>query len=117
MSLRAARFVLTACLGFLPSLALAQTFLGPTAYLCQSDSPFAASITAGTTYLENFETGALTTPGVTITGGTVIGPGGLTDSVDCDDGATDGSGTNGHSVFGSGPTGITFTFNAAVLGG
>ena len=41
----------------------------------------------------------------------------MTDSVDADDGSIDGSGTNGHSFFsGSGSTGITFTFDATVLG-
>lgn len=96
--------------------ALAQTFLGPTPYLSSSDSPFSASITAGTTFLETFESGALTTPGVTITGGSVIGPSSITDSVDADDGTIDGSGTGGHTVFGSGLPGITFTFDAVALG-
>src|SRR5258705_12020261 len=95
---------------------VAQTFIGPTPYLSKNDSPFLTSINAGTTFLETFESGALTTPGVTISGGSVIGPGGLTDSVDADDGAIDGSGTNGHSVFGAGTPGITFTFDATVLG-
>ena len=36
--------------------------------------------------------------------------------VDADDGAIDGSGTNGHSVFGAGAPGIRFTFDATVLG-
>ena len=96
---------------------VAQTFIGPTPYLSKNDSPFLASINAGTTFLETFESGALATPGVTASAGTVIGPGALTDSVDADDGAIDGSGTNGHSLFsGSGATGITFTFNATTLG-
>ncbi len=97
--------------------ALAQTFLGPTPYLGKNDSPFVASIDAGTTFLETFEGGALATPGVSASAGSVIGPGGLTDSVDADDGTIDGSGTNGHSFFsGGGSTGITFTFDAGVLG-
>jgi hypothetical protein len=96
----------------------AQTFLGPTPYLSKADSPFAASIAAGTTFLETFESGALITPGVTISAGAgVIGPSSITDSVDADDGAIDGSGTGGHSLFNpSGATGITFTFDASVLG-
>ena len=99
------------------SLASGQTFLGPSAYLSQADSPFAASITAGTTFLETFESGALTTPGVSASTGSVVAPGGITDSVDGDDGAIDGSGTGGHSFFsGDGATGITFTFDANVLG-
>ena len=96
---------------------LAQTFLGPTPYLSANDSPFLASINAGTTFLETFESGALTTPGVTPSAGSVIGPSSITDSVDADDGAIDGSGTAGHSFFsGDGATGITFTFDAGVLG-
>ena len=109
--------VVGASLQLAASLAFAQTFLGPSPYLSQADSPFAASITAGTTYLETFESGALTTPGVTPSTGSVIAPGGITDSVDGDDGSIDGSGTGGHSFFsGDGATGITFTFDAGVLG-
>jgi exosortase sorting signal-containing protein len=109
--------VLGASLLVAASLASGQTFLGPSPYLSQADSPFAASITAGTTFLETFESGALTTPGVTASTGTVVGPSGITDSVDGDDGAIDGSGTGGHSFFsGDGATGITFTFDAGVLG-
>ena len=77
----------------------AQTFIGPLPYLSKNDSPFLASINAGTTLLETFESGALATPGVTASTGSAIGPGGLTDSVDGDDGSIDGSGTNGHSFF------------------
>lgn len=94
-----------------------QTFIGPTPYLSRNDSPFLASINAGTTFLETFESGALATPGVTPSTGAVIAPGGITDSVDADDGTIDGSGTGGHSFFsGSGAAGITFTFDASVLG-
>jgi uncharacterized repeat protein (TIGR01451 family) len=95
------------------------TFLGPTPYLCKGDSPFIADINAGKVYLEDFECGVLTVPGVTPSTGSVIPPGfiGLIDSVDCDDGSIDGSGLNGHSFFsGSGSAGITFTFNATTLG-
>src|SRR5437764_4303466 len=102
---------------FTSSALFAQPFIGPTPYLSKNDSPFLTSINAGTTFLETFESGALATPGVTVSAGSVIGPGGLTDSVDADDGAIDGSGTNGHSFFsGAGSTGITFTFDANVLG-
>lgn len=60
-------------------------------------------------------------PGVTTNAGPCVtsvcfGPG-IHDSVDGDDGAIDGSGLAGDSMFfGSGATGIRFTFNAAVLG-
>src|SRR5438034_5081946 len=101
----------------LSTAVFSQTFIGPTPYLSKNDSPFLTSINAGTTFLETFESGALATPGVTASAGAVFGPGGLTDSVDGDDGAIDGSGTNGHSFFsGAGSTGITFTFDAGVLG-
>src|SRR5438552_1171896 len=103
----------------LSTTVFSQTFLGPTPYLSRNDSPFLSSIIAGTTFLETFEGGSLATPGVTASAcSSVIGPGGLTDSVDADDGSIDGSGTNGHSLFsGSGPAGITFTFDAVALGG
>jgi uncharacterized repeat protein (TIGR01451 family) len=93
-------------------------FFGPIPYLCQNDSPFFAGIQAGTVALENFEDGLFNQPGVTASAGSVIGPGGGVDSVDCDDGVIDGSGSNGRSLFsGSGSAGIRFTFNAAILGG
>jgi uncharacterized repeat protein (TIGR01451 family) len=93
------------------------TFFGPLAYTCQNDSPFFAGILAGNILLETFEDGLFNVTGAAASTGSVLGPGGLTDSVDCDDGVVDGSGTNGRSFFaGSGATGITFTFSAAVLG-
>jgi len=94
------------------------TFLGPTPYLSTADSPFLTDINAGRVYLETFECGVVTVPGVTPSAGTIIPPGfeGLIDSVDADDGAIDGSGLNGHSLFGSGPVGITFTFDQTALG-
>jgi len=102
------------------SLAEAQpVFLGPTPYLSKADSPFLADINAGKIYLEDFECGVLTVPGVTLSAGTIIPPGfeGFIDSVDGDDGVIDGSGLGGHSLFsGSGSAGITFTFDQTVLG-
>ncbi len=95
------------------------SFLGPTPYLSRADSPFLADINAGRVYLETFECGVLTVPGVTLSTGTIIPPGfeGAIDSVDGDDGAIDGSGLNGHSLFsGDGATGFTFTFNQGTLG-
>jgi hypothetical protein len=88
--------------------------LGPLPYLETNDSPFLAQINAGTVVVENFEDGLLnaTVGGTTVVGtGTVLGPGGFTDSVDADDGAIDGSGTNARSYFfASAAVGITFTF-------
>lgn len=99
------------------ALAGGGTFTGPTPYLSTANSPFLAGINAGTVFLENFECGVQIVPGVTPSAGSVLGPGGLTDSVDGDDGALDGSGLGGNSLFsGDGATGITFTFNATTLG-
>jgi len=99
-------------------LAGAQTLLGPTPYLSQADSPFAAAITGGTVLLETFEDGLLNVPNVTASAGAPIGPSSNTDSVDADDGAIDGSGLAGRSFFsGSGAAGITFTFNPMAPGG
>lgn len=93
------------------------TFSGPTPYLSSANSPFVAGINAGTVFLETFECGVQIVPGVTPSAGSVLGPGGLTDSVDADDGAIDGSGLGGNSFFsGNGAAGITFTFNSATLG-
>jgi len=75
-----------------------------------SDSPFSGQPFTWF-YLEDFEDGFLNTPGVTASTGVVAGPGAEIDSVD-------GGGNNGHSFFSeSGAAGITFTFNAAALGG
>lgn len=88
-------------------------FLGPTPYLCSVDSPW--PVDSVDFYLETFEDGVLNTPGVT-GDGTIAGPGGIVDSVDCDDGVIDGFG-DGRSYFGSGNPGLTFTFNPAAFGG
>lgn len=98
----------------LSTSALAQVFLGPTPYLCSGDSPW--PITSPGYYLETFEDSILNTPGVT-GDGNPTGPGGITDSVDCDDGTIDGSGLMGRSYYGSGNPGLTFTFNPAAFGG
>ena len=124
----------------LPQLATA-ALLGPSAYLCfdrtgasslapafsgscgSADSPFAADANAGNfSYfnLETFEDGLFNTPGAAASAGgvtsVVFGPT-IHDSVDADDGTIDGSGLGGDSFFsGSGGTGITFTFDAGVLG-
>jgi len=102
-----------------PALAGGGTFLGPTPYLSVANSPFLADLSAGSMYLDTFECGAVVVPGITLSAGTVIPPGfeGNIDSVDADDGAIDGSGLGGHSLFsGSGSAGITVTFSQATLG-
>ncbi len=99
--------------------ASAQTTLyGPTPYLCVNDSPF-VGLGLGYFHLENFEDHLFNTPGVSANSGSVTsatyGVGAaIIDSVDCDDGAINGTGMPGDSFFAS--PDITFTFNAAVLG-
>lgn len=93
--------------------------LGPTPYLSFADSPFAGQ-TFDSFHLETFEEHALTVPGVTADNGGVVsvvfGPN-AHDSVDADDGVIDGSGLNGDDWFsGDGTTGVTWTFDATVLG-
>jgi hypothetical protein len=90
--------------------------IGPTPYVQLSDSPF-DGMTFSYFHVDNMEDGALNTPGVSASTGSVIAPGGITDSVDEDDGTVDGSGTGGYSFFsGNGLGGIQFTFDAGVLG-
>ena len=111
-------------LGFLFACALwattagAQSLLGPTPYTSQADSPFAAQIVGGSVTLETFEDGLLNTPFVSASAGAPFGPGGITDSVDGDDGTIDGFGVAGSSFFsGSGAAGITFTFDPSAPAG
>jgi hypothetical protein len=74
-----------------------------------SDSPFFGK-SFSYFHLETFEEGALTAPGVAASAGVVVGPGEFVDSVD-------GGGPAGHSFFnGCGSCGITFSFDAGVLG-
>lgn len=107
-----ASIVIGACAFVAPTPA--QTFLGPSPYLCSGDSPW--PLGSPGYYLETFEDNNLNTPGVT-GNGTPAGPGGIVDSVDCDDGVIDGLGQQGHSYYGDGNPGLTFTFNAAAFGG
>lgn len=91
------------------------TSYGPSAYLSFADSPF-DGLGFSSFYLEDFEDGALDTPGVTASGGFVVGPGVARDSVDLDDGSINGFGTGGHSYYSNTLTSLTFTFDAQVLG-
>jgi len=115
--LRSCLKVLLLCAGILviPLSYGVPVFLGPSSYVEFADSPFSGA-GFGYFYLEDFEDSALNTPGVSASAGNPTGPGGLTDSVDADDGMIDGSGTQGRSLFGNGATGFTFTFDAGVLG-
>jgi hypothetical protein len=92
-------------------------FLGPLAYLRRTDGPF-EGLTFTTFYLEDFEDSALNTPGVTASSNTLSSASGtsLIDSVDEDDGSVNGTCQAGcDALFGAGS--ITFTFDAATLGG
>lgn len=97
--------------------AIGQTWYGPSSYLEKSDSPVDLSGLGDTFFLEDMEDGKFNTPGIKSYNGTVVGPGGNTDSVDEDDGNIDGSGTKGHSLFlGNGATGITIGFDTSAFG-
>lgn len=102
---------------FTANVAAAQ-FIGPAPYLSVADSPFAALL-GSALVVEDFEDGLLNQPGVASNAGNLVGaPGALTDSVDADDGVSDGNGTGGHSFYsGNLNAEISFTFGAAALGG
>ena len=94
--------------------------LVPSHYYCFSDSPFAGG-TYQYFYLEDFEDGALNTPGVSANAGVgAAAPGHadlFRDSVDCDgDGIIDGRGRWGGSYQANGAHTLEFTFDPAVLG-
>jgi hypothetical protein len=104
-------------------VAKAAILYGPTPYAQFSDSPFASidftTDPYGYFHLEDFEDGALNTPGVTASAGFVLSglPGNtLTDSVDGDDGVLDGSGSAGKSFYSNGNKVLRFTFDTGILG-
>lgn len=102
-------------LAFAATPAAAQ-LIGPTPYLGAADSPF-DGMRFSYFHIDDMEDGLLNTPGVMASVGAPYGPTGITDSVDEDDGAIDGSGTGGYSFFSSdGLGGIRFTFDAVALG-
>jgi len=87
-----------AALLVVPRIAAA-ALIGPTPYLSSADSPFDGQ-SFSWFYMEDFEDGLLNTPGVTVSPFTAaIAVDGYTDSVDGDDGAIDGSGSDGHSLW------------------
>ncbi len=95
------------------------TPLGPSPYLSFADSPFNTTAFAWFALLTG-EPGHVTYPGISLINqsGAVVsttGPGGITDSVDGDDGVIDGSGSNGRSYF-TCPSFVDIRFDAAVLG-
>lgn len=101
-----------------PVAASAQTFYGPIPYLGFVDSPF-TSVSFSSYYLETWQDGVLSTPGVSVSPGTgVLTSGPLVDSVDEDDGAVDGLGNSGGTLYSGGNLRqIDFTFSSAALGG
>jgi hypothetical protein len=76
------------------------TYFGPTPYAQQSDTP--AGFSSEPTVVENMEDGVLD-PRISAPATGIIGPGGLTDSVDIDDGLLNGNGSNGRSLFANTP--------------
>lgn len=91
--------------------------LGPRPYLSQSDSLFNLSGLGIDFFLEDFEDGKLNTPGAIASTEAVLVLDNLTDSVDNDDGAVDGLGRGGRSLFFTdGLQGIMIAFDEHVLG-
>ena len=111
---------LTCCAVFALALyageaAASPIFYGPAPYSGATSSPFNSSSYAYH-YLETFEDG-LNTPGVTASGGMVIGWDPFVDSVDADDGILDGlGGASGHSWYSNGAHELMFMFDAVALG-
>lgn len=104
------------CLCATQTVLAAASFTAPVPYRQGSDLPFAGPWQ--TFYREDFEDGALNTPGLSASGGGLVSaPGGLVDSVDADDGLIDGSGAAGRSWYNGTSTGTTFSFAAAAFGG
>ncbi len=110
------------CAAFMDARADA-TYLGPTPYLSFDDSvpgagnnisPF-CGVPFKYFYLDTYEKGYPSTPGVVTSAGNVGGPGAATDSVDADDGVIDGIGA-GRSTWAYPANSIRFTFKADILG-
>lgn len=98
--------------------------IGPSPYFSFTDSPFNPA-SFSYFYLEDFEDNSLNVPGVSPSAGdTSLNSGysgAIIDSVDADDGSIDGTcliaGATCYSWFSaSGSTGVTWTFDAGVLG-
>src|SRR5215204_4406309 len=104
-----------AALLVVPRIAAA-ALIGPTPYLSSADSPFDGQ-SFSWFYMEDFEDGLLNTPGVTVSPFTAaIAVDGYTDSVDGDDGAIDGSGSDGHSLWSNFASSyFQFDFDAGTL--
>lgn len=94
----------------LASQTVAAAYVGPLPYLSTADRPWIGTVFSNT-ILETFEGGGLSAPGVSVDHGSALGPSALTDSVDADDGAIDGSGTAGSSWYSAGNASMTFSFD------
>lgn len=92
----------------------AATFYGPSPYLSFADSAFTG---VPGVVLQTFESGSAALAGVTFSSTVVLGPNSLTDSVDADTGAIDGSGTGGHTLYSNNLNTLSFIFDAGALGG
>lgn len=93
-----AKVLCLALSGAMTTQAGAAEFFGPVPYLSAGDTP--AAFVVDHLVIEDFEDAAAG-PGLTSASGSIVAPGGITDSVDADDGAIDGSGNGGHTLFGS----------------
>lgn len=120
----AAAASLCALVGSAAAASPTPTFYEPTPYRSDNDSPF-KGLSFSYFYLDDFES-ATRPPGyASVQGGTILGPGGATDSVDADAGTIDGSGTAGHSWFSTyqdgeltrGTSLFVFRFSSFLLGG
>ncbi len=108
--------IAAAALVIAASPASAITYLGPTPYLQFADSPFSGGA-FDYFHLEDFEDGALNTPGLSSPAGIVVTPSATIDSVDEDVGGVDGSGANGHSYYADrNENTLIFIFDAVTLG-
>ena len=97
----AAAAVLALTLAAAPAAADEATFVfTDTPYLSEADIPAGFYAGGSPTVLENFEDGVLDASLRASPGLSIIAPGGITDSVDGDDGVIDGSGAGGRSIFG-----------------
>lgn len=105
--MRLARTIPALLLSSLWALPLpAADFFGPVPYLSSADTP--PGFASGEACIEDFEDGVADARLSFPQPGSIIGPGGLTDSVDADDGLIDGSGSNGRSFFRFPPAEVAF---------
>lgn len=98
-------------------------FLGPSAYSSTADSPFSPFAGFSYFHLEDFDDHLLNTPGVTVTPVTAVSSattgfsGAIIDQVGLEGGCPAGGLTVACDTwFGGGATGLTFSFDAGVLG-